>query len=122
MYSAVLIIPETLLTKANKLGEAMGWGPTKYTIHLKDVDDVSYYGLRTDVQPSFLELIQGVTTGVIPDMDLEAYELTPADVQEVVANLKADFSPDPTDPESPTLWGSDHFMYALNKYQMVRVE
>lgn len=122
MYSAVLIIPETLLIKANKLGDAMGWGPTNYTIHLKDVDDVSYYGLRTDVQPSFLEIIQGVTAGVIPEMDFESYELTATDVQEVVANLKADFSPDPTDPESPTLWGSDHFMYTLNKYQMVRVE
>ena len=122
MYSAVLIIPETLLTKANKLGELMGWGPTNYTIHLKDTDDVSYYGLRTDVQPSFLDIIQNASTGILPELDFETYELTPEDVQEVVANLKADFSPDPTDPESPTLWGSDHFMYVLNKYQMVRVE
>ena len=122
MYSAVLIIPETLLTKANKLGEAMGWGPTNYTIPLKDIDNVSYYGLRTDVQPSFLDLIQGVTAGVIPEMDLEAFVLTPADVQEIVANLKADFSPDPTNPESPTLWGSDHFMYTLNKYNMEKIE
>ena len=122
MYSAVLIIPETLLTKANKLGEAMGWGPTNYTIHLKDADEVSYYGLRTDVQPSFLELLQNASTGILPELDFETYELTPEDIQEVVNNLKSDFSPDPTNPESSTLWGSDHFMYTLDKYNMEKIE
>lgn len=120
MYSAVLIIPETLLTKANKLGEAMGWGPTNYTIHLKDIDDISYYGLRTDVQPSFLDLIQNAATGILPEMDFETYELTPEDVQEVVLNLKSSFSPDPTDSEVPILWGSEHLDYTLNKYNMIK--
>ena len=118
MYSAVLIVPESLLIKANKLGEAMGWGPTNYTIPLVDAEEAVFFGLRTDVQPSFLGLVQGVASGVIPEMDLEAHDLTPEDVQEVVANLKADFSPDPADPESATLWGSDHFEYALLKYQL----
>lgn len=122
MYSAVLIIPETLLTKANKLGEAMGWGPTNYTILLKDSDGVTHYGLRTDVQPSFLGLLQNASIGILPELDFATFELTPEDVQEVVANLKSDFSPDPTNPESPTLWGSDHFMYTLNKYNMEKIE
>ena len=118
MYSAVLIVPEALLTKANKLGAAMGWGPTNYTIPLIDAEGNTFFGLRTDVQPSFLEMVQGVANGVVPEMDLEAYELTLEDVQEVVENLATDFSPDPTDPESETLWGSDHFEYVLLKYQM----
>lgn len=120
MHSAVLIIPETLLTKANKLGEAMGWGPNNYTIPLKDINDATHYGLRADVQPSFLELLQNAASGVLPPIDLEIYELTPADVQEIVANLKTSFSPDPNDPDMPLLWGYDHFVYALNKYSMVQ--
>lgn len=120
MYSAVLIVPESLLIKANKLGEAMGWGPTNYTIPLVDAEDNIFYGLRTDVQPSFLGLVQGVANGVLPELDYDAYDLTPQDVQDIVAELKASFSPDPTDPESATLWGSDHFTVALETFGLTQ--
>lgn len=69
MLSCVLIIPAALLTKANALAEAMGWGENNYSVALSASGDhhASHYGLHTWVQPSFEQMMLEAQEGVMPD-------------------------------------------------------
>ena len=104
MHSAVLILPIALKDAGDQIGEAMGWGPESYTIPLTSNPDgeVTHIGLRADVYPSFIRMIEDAKQGRYP-------ETLPENVlRPVIDALIADFSPDPSDPEKPVLWGADH--------------
>ena len=104
MHSAVLILPMALKNAGDQIGAAMGWGPVSYSIPLasEDATEPTHIGLRADVQPSFVDMIAAAKDGHYPDA-LPERLLGP-----VIASLIADFSPDPSDPEKPVLWGADH--------------
>jgi hypothetical protein len=104
MHSAVLILPIALRDAGDQLAELMGWGPQAYTIPLasEGAGEPTHYGLRADAQPSFLAMLQGAASGAVPD------GAPPELVATVVADLIADFSPDPANPDKHLLWGSDH--------------
>ncbi|UOK71719.1 hypothetical protein [Ancylobacter polymorphus] len=104
MHSAVLILPMALKDAGDQIGAAMGWGPVSYTIPLAagDETDATHIGLRADVWPAFIDMIAAARQGVYPEALPEAV------LRPVIEALIADFSPDPSAPEMPILWGSDH--------------
>lgn len=113
MHSAVLIIPAALHAQANAVGEAMGWGPTSYTVPLStDGETVTHWGCRADVGEQFVRWIKGVDP--LPDET----------AQPVVDALIADFRTDPTieDDDRPVLWGREHFDAVLGENQMAQIE
>ena len=116
MHSAVLILPIALRDVGNQIGAAMGWGPVSYTISLASNPDgeATHIGLRADVHPSFIDMIEAAQQGIYPPT-LSAELLQP-----VIDSLIYDFSPDPNDTEKPVLWGVEHFEYVCNKHQLVR--
>lgn len=105
MHSAVLILPMALKNAGDQIGAAMGWGPVSYSIPLAadGASEATHIGLRADVHPSFIDMIVAAKDGHYPGA-LPERLLWP-----VIASLIADFSPDPSDPEKPVLWGADHF-------------
>lgn len=107
MQSAVLILPKELKEAGDKIGEAMGWGPVSYTIPVSAGQDLTHYGLRADVETTFVDMIEAAKKGVYPDAIPEAI------IKPVVDNLIADFS--------TTLWGHDHFQEVLDKYGMIQL-
>lgn len=104
MHSAVLILPMALKDAGDQIGAAMGWGPVSYSIPLaaNGATEATHVGLRADVHLSFIDMIEAARQGVYPEALPEAV------LRPVIEALIADFSPDPTDPETPILWGSDH--------------
>ena len=116
MHSAVLILPIALKDAGDQISEAMGWGPVSYTVQLAPdgANEATHIGLRADVYPSFITMIEAARSSVYPD-NISA-ELP----QPVIDSLIADFSPDPNDTEKPVLWGVEHFEYVCNKHQLVR--
>ena len=106
-HSAVLIIPAALKPAADAVGAAMGWGAVSYSIALSDDGEtLTHYGARADVSEQYIRWVTGADP--LPD---------PA-FQPVVDALIADFSPDPTDPEKPTLWGREHLDAVLAQHGM----
>ena len=102
MFSAVLIIPASLLPQANAVGEAMNWGPESYTIPLsEDGEAVTHWGLRADVDDQFVRWI----TGVDPLPDPSA--------QPVVDALIADFSAGE--------WGEAHLLRVLSENDLAKL-
>mgnify|MGYP000406511121 FL=1 len=66
-YSTVLIIPAALLTEANALGNALGYGPESYTVPLSsDGETVTHYGGHTYATDAFFALIDGALGGTLP--------------------------------------------------------
>ena len=128
-HSAVLIIPAALKPAADAVGAAMGWGEISYTIALTDDGEtLTHYGSRPDVSSAFVYtvlLAQGADL-VVPDHLTDAVAAmqsalaeAPAEVVDpVIAALIADFSPDPSDPEKPVLWGRDHRDAVLAQHGM----
>ena len=130
-HSAVLIIPAALKPAADAVGETMGWGAVSYSIPISDDLEalaLSYYGARADVSSAFVYtvlLAQGADL-VVPDHLTDAVAAmqsalaeAPAEIVDpVIAALIADFSPDPSDPEKPTLWGRDHLDAVLAQHGM----
>lgn len=104
MHSAVLILPMALKNAGDQIGAAMGWGPVSYSIPLAadGASEATHIGLRADAQPAFIQMIEAAQQGVYPDALPEAV------LRPVIEALIADFSPDPSDPEKPVLWGADH--------------
>lgn len=120
-YSAVLIMPSVLLDTANALGAAMGHGLQSYSVPLSDGEGITHYGARARVRPSFCAMLAAagriapeewplygldavqVTEGgaVVAALDLDTYELTEADRDEVIAQLifdiRAEGAADPRD-------------------------
>ena len=105
MHSAVLILPMALKQAGDMIGAAMGWGPQSYSIPLAadGASEATHIGLRADVHPAFIAMIEAAKAGHYPDALPEAI-LAP-----VINALIADFSPAPSDPEKSALWGADHF-------------
>lgn len=102
MQSAVLIIPDALLSQANAVGEAMGWGPTSYVIPLSDDGEtVTHWGLRADVDDQFVRWI----TGADPLPDPSA--------QPVVDALIAGFS--------ASEWGEAHLIRVLEENDLTKL-
>ena len=104
MHSAVLILPIQLKAQGDAIGAAMGWGSPSYSIPLaaEGASEATHVGLRADVHPSFIDMIVAAGQGVYPEAVPEAV------LRPVIEALIADFSPDPSDPEKPVLWGADH--------------
>lgn len=104
MHSAVLILPMALKDAGDQIGAAMGWGPVSYSIPLaaEGASEATHVGLRADVQPTFIDMIVAAGQGVYPEA------VPGAVLRPVIEALIADFSPDPSDPEKPVLWGADH--------------
>lgn len=114
MYSAVLILPKEHKEAGDQIGEVMGWGPVSYTIPLSTGQDLTHYGLRADVETTFVDMIEDAKRGTYPsNLHIEA-------LQSVISALIADFSPDSTDSEKPVMWGAEHFEYVCDKYRLVR--
>ena len=61
MLSMVLIIPASLQSAANTLGQLMGWGPNSYSVSL-----TRHYGLHTWAQESFVQLLTDARSGNKP--------------------------------------------------------
>ena len=102
MQSAVLIIPAALLSQANAVGAAMGWGPESYVIPLsEDGETVTHWGLRADVDEQFVRWIAGVDP--LPN---------PA-AQPVVDALIADFS--------ASEWGEAHLLRVLSENDLAKL-
>lgn len=116
MYSAVLILPMALKDAGDQIGAAMGWGPVSYTIPLisEDASEATHVGLRADVQPSFIDMIEAARQGVYPEA------LPEAALRPVIEALIADFSPDPSAPEKPVLWGAEHLEAVCASHGLVR--
>lgn len=97
MHSAVLILPMALKEAGDQIGAAMGWGPESYTIPLAadGASEATYIGLRADVQPSFIQMIEDAKSGQYPIMVPENI------LQPVIEALIVDFS--------QSLWGAEHF-------------
>lgn len=97
-YSAVLILPAALKDAGDAVAQAMGWGHVAYTIPLSNDggETVTHYAGRADVSEQFVRWIKG--DDPLPDPSIAP----------VIDALIWDFSPDPSDEESPRLWGRDH--------------
>lgn len=117
MHSAVLILPMALKDAGDQIGAAMGWGSVSYSIPLaaQDASEATHIGLRADVHLSFIEMIVAAGQGVYPDAVPEAV------LRPVIEALIADFSPDPSDPEKPVLWGADHLVAVCASHGMTRL-
>jgi hypothetical protein len=87
----------------------MGWGQIAYTISLGADDTVTHYGCRADVSEQFTRWIRG--DDPLPDPS----------IQPVIDALIWDFSPDPSDPESPRLWGRGHLDAVLATHSLIQV-
>lgn len=68
MKSCVLIVPASLHTAANQLGEIMGWGPNSYSVPLSadGTEPATHYGLHTWVTSEFETMMAGAAQGQMP--------------------------------------------------------
>jgi hypothetical protein len=123
LYSAVLIVPDALRSKANLLGAALGWGPESYTVSLHNAATLAltHHGARADVTETFVDLIAAAETGNLPAVNWAAQGLSAADVTAVLAALFVDLSPDPAHPDVPVLWGAGHFDPVIAALDLVRL-
>lgn len=118
--SIVIIVPEHLRDKANRLSCALGHdvlpGNT-FVVPLTDGEN-TFYGCQTAAKQEFLDILTAAGEGRLPpDLDLAAFDLTPADVTEVMTAL--------TDEERPLIDVRDddhlHFTEALAARGLSRV-
>lgn len=60
MYSLVLIIPADLRDDANALAEALGHGPSNYSVPLSPTggEPATHWGLHTWAQQSFIDMLE----------------------------------------------------------------
>lgn len=88
MHSVVLIVPAALLTQANALAEAMGFGPNNYTVPLSadGSEPATHYGLHTWAEQSFVDMLEGAAQGVMPQELIDA-GYAPEDFAAVVGGL-----------------------------------
>lgn len=115
MHSAVLIIPISLKNEADYMCEALGWGPTTFTIPIVALDDETgsptHWAFRADVSTNFAGMVRGLTPS-----DNPAFAT-------VLKALFADFLPDPAlaDDDSPALWVWEHFGAVLARQGLIHV-
>lgn len=80
-YSTVLIIPADLREKANAVGEALGHGPSSYTLPLTlDGETVTHWGAHTHATDDFFLTVISAAQGHPPDVDWSVFGLSVADV------------------------------------------
>jgi hypothetical protein len=79
MTHAVMIVSAASQTKAEALGQAMGWGLDNYTVKLrKTATNGTYWGLATPVSDSFIGLYQAAMAGQpIPGVPQELLDVVP---------------------------------------------
>ena len=122
LYSAVLIIEDSLREQADAMGAAMGWGPVSYTIPLvaaqspedspedRPDEPITHWACRLDVPRSDIAAIRAEG------------EAAPAlqDHGTVLQHLVADFSPDPDAPADAqsALWGHAHLGATLARLSL----
>lgn len=95
MLSAVLILPDAQTPTGNAVGEAMGWGPSSYSVPLSadGTDPATHSGLHAWVTEEFQALIE---TGAYPPQ-VEAAGITQADYDAMMAALISSFWDDYVD-------------------------
>jgi hypothetical protein len=111
MLSTVLILPVDQVDTGNAVAEAMGWGPSNYSIPLSadGRDPVTHYGLHTWATEGFRDMIEA---GYYPP-ELEQAGIDEKTFTAMTAVLVSSFWPDYT----------DHFatVTAENNLQIVEV-
>lgn len=95
MLSCVLILPVNQVATGNAVGEAMGWGPSSYSVPLSadGTDPATHSGLHAWVTEEFQALIE---TGAYPPQ-VEAAGITQADYDAMMAALISSFWADYVD-------------------------
>ncbi len=90
----VLIVPTSLVDKANALGAAMGWGPESYSVPLSadGSEPATHWGLNlANPGDSFLAMLAGAGQGQMPEVLLGA-GYPPEDFAAVVGSLVVDMA------------------------------
>jgi hypothetical protein len=95
MLSTVLILPADQVDTGNAVAEAMGWGPSNYSIPLSANGrvPVTHYGLHTWATDSFRDMIEA---GYYPP-ELEQAGIDEKTFAAMTAALVSSFWPDYTD-------------------------
>jgi hypothetical protein len=95
MLSTVLILPANQVATGNAVAEAMGWGPSNYSITLSadGREPVTHYGLHTWATEGFRDMIE---TGYYPP-ELEQAGIDEKTFTAMTAVLVSSFWPDYTD-------------------------
>lgn len=84
--NVVLVIPATLLDKANALGEAMGWGPNNYSVPLSSngSEPATHWSLNlAEAGPEFLAMLEAAGEGQMP----KGLDFPPKDFAAVLGGL-----------------------------------
>jgi hypothetical protein len=99
MHSTVLIVPAEFLDDANRLGNALGYGPESYTVPLGNDGEVTHYGSHTWASDEFFLVVQGALSGSLPPVKWSEFGLTQTKVKKVLANLHISSPGSPLDPD-----------------------
>jgi hypothetical protein len=94
-YSVSIIVPAALRETANKMAEAMGYGPNTYVSPLSasGKEPVTHYGMHTSASAAFVKMLQDVGSGKVPDAPWTDHGLTEADVSQVLGTMKVEIAP-----------------------------
>lgn len=92
MLSCVLILPDAQVATGNAVGEAMGWGPSNYTVALSatGAEPATHYGLHTWVDESFKAFVESGTY----QPELADAGISEGDYDAMMAVLVSSFWPD----------------------------
>lgn len=67
MQSLAMLIPAALLTEANALGDALGYGPENFTILCGDGETVTHYAGYLANADGFIAVLTAAAGGDLPD-------------------------------------------------------
>lgn len=84
MQSLAMLIPAALLTEANALGDALGYGPENFTIPCGDGETVTHYAGYLANADAFVAVLEAAAQGNLPD------GIVPEQVASVLAALITD--------------------------------
>jgi hypothetical protein len=92
MLSTVLILPNAQVATGNAVAQAMGWGPSNYSIALSanGTAPATHYGLHAWASEDFRQMVE---TGYYPP-ELAQVGITEAAFQAMLAALISSFLPD----------------------------
>lgn len=110
--SLVLIIPSNLLTSANAIANALGYGPITFSVPLSPTGEtpITDYGGRANTSESFVAWLNNAVAGNYPLIE----NVAPSTVQTVFESLIFNVS--------DILWGGEHFFAVLNQEGLSIVE
>lgn len=66
MQSLAMLIPADLLTEANAIGAAMGYGPESFTIPCGDGETVTHYAGYLVHAEKFMVILAAAAQGILP--------------------------------------------------------